>query len=80
MEHLNVRKAHVLLGTSLGSFVAQELAMKRPGLIERLVLVCTSYGARGPGTMSPWSLRDMIGLPSLSVETAVRRGLKTATS
>ncbi len=47
MEHLNVRKAHVL-GTSLGGFVAQELAIKRPELVERLVLVCTSYGRGVP--------------------------------
>jgi 3-oxoadipate enol-lactonase len=79
MEHLRVRKAHVL-GTSLGGFVAQELALKRPDLVDRLVLVCTSYGGRGPETMSPRALSDMIGLPSLSVERAVRRGLETATS
>jgi 3-oxoadipate enol-lactonase len=79
MEHLNVRKAHVL-GTSLGGFVAQELAIKRPDLVDRLVLVCTSYGGRGPETLSPRALSDMIGLPSLSVERAVRRGLETATS
>ena len=30
--------------------------------------------------MSPWALMDMIGLPSLSTERAVRRGLQTATS
>jgi pimeloyl-ACP methyl ester carboxylesterase len=79
MEHLRVRKAHVL-GISLGGFVAQELALKRPDLVDRLVLVCTSYGGRGPETMSPWALSDMIGLPSLSVERTVRRGLETATS
>jgi 3-oxoadipate enol-lactonase len=79
MDHLRIRKAHVL-GTSLGGFVAQELALRRPDLVDRLVLLCTSYGARGPETMSPWALSDMIGLPSLSVERAVRRGLETATS
>ena len=30
--------------------------------------------------MSPWALADMIGLPALSVERAIRRGLETATS
>src|SRR3712207_6598633 len=30
--------------------------------------------------MSPWALMDMIGLPSLSTEKAVRRGRETATS
>ena len=79
MEHLNVRKAHVL-GTSLGGFVAQELALKRPDLVDKLILVCTSYGRGGPETMSPWTLSDMIGWPSLSIERAVRRGLETATS
>ena len=79
LDHLRIRKSHVL-GTSLGGFVAQELALRRPDLVDRLVLVGTSYGRGGPETMSPWALSDMIGLPSLSTERAVRRGLETATS
>jgi 3-oxoadipate enol-lactonase len=79
LEHLRVRKAHVL-GTSLGGFVAQELALMRPDLVDRLVLVCTSYGSQSPETVSPWALADMIGWPSLSTEEAIRRGLETATS
>jgi 3-oxoadipate enol-lactonase len=79
LEHLRIKKAHVL-GTSLGGFVAQELALVRPDLVDRLVLVSTSYGREGPETMSPWSLADMIGLPSLNAEKAVRRGLEAATS
>ncbi len=79
LDHLNVRKAHVL-GTSLGGFVAQELALMRPDLVDKLILVCTSYGRGGPECMSPWTLSDMIGWPSLSIERAVRRGLETATS
>jgi pimeloyl-ACP methyl ester carboxylesterase len=79
LDHLNVGKTHVL-GTSLGGFVAQEVALKRPDLVDRLVLVCTSYGRGGPESMSPWALSEMIGVPSLSVERAVRRGLETATS
>jgi 3-oxoadipate enol-lactonase len=79
IDHLGIRKTHIL-GSSLGGFVAQGLAIKRPDLVDRLVLVCTSYGRGGPGTMSPWALAEMLGLPSLSVERAVRRGLETATS
>ncbi len=79
LEHLGVRKTHVL-GTSLGGFVAQELALERPDLVDGLILVCTSYGREGPETMSPWALADMLGWPSLSTEGAVRRGLETATS
>jgi hypothetical protein len=56
------------------------LATKRLDLVEKLVLVCTSYGRGGPETISPWALADMIGLPALSVERAVRRGLETAAS
>lgn len=79
MQHLKVGKAHVL-GTSLGGFVAQELALQRPDLVDRLVLVCTSYGGRGPESMSPRALADMIGWGSFSPEGALRRGLETATS
>jgi 3-oxoadipate enol-lactonase len=79
LEHLRVKKAHVL-GTSLGGFVAQELALERPDLVDQLVLVCTSWGRGGPETMSPWALADMIGLPSLNPEKAVRQGLEAATS
>lgn len=79
LDKLGVRKAHVM-GTSLGGFVAQELALRRPDLVDRLVLVCTSYGGRGPETISPGALADMLGWGSFSPEGAVRRGLETATS
>jgi 3-oxoadipate enol-lactonase len=79
MDHLGIRKAHVL-GTSLGGFVAQELALMRPDLVDRLVLVCTSYGGRGPESMSPQALADMLGWGSFSPDAVVRRGLETATS
>src|ERR687894_977131 len=79
LDHLGVGKTHVF-GTSLGGFVAQELALMRPDLVDGLVLVGTSYGRGGPETMSPWALADMIGLPSLNAERAVRKGLEAATS
>jgi 3-oxoadipate enol-lactonase len=79
LDHLDIKKTHVL-GTSLGGFVAQKLALERPDLVDRLVLVCTSYGGRGPQPISPQILGRMFGLGSLSPESAVRRGLETAAS
>jgi pimeloyl-ACP methyl ester carboxylesterase len=79
LDHLGIEKAHVL-GTSLGGFVAQELALERPDLVDKLVLVCTSYGSHAPETMSPQALGRMLGWGALSPESATRRGLETATS
>ena len=79
LDHLGVKKAHVF-GTSLGGFVAQELALVRPDLVDRLVLVCTSYGGRGPAFMSPGALADMMGWGFFSPEAATRKALEAATS
>jgi pimeloyl-ACP methyl ester carboxylesterase len=79
LDHLGVQKTHIL-GTSLGGFIAQELTLDRPELVDRLVLVCTSYGGVGPEPMSFEALARMLGWGSMSSESAVRRGLEAATS
>jgi pimeloyl-ACP methyl ester carboxylesterase len=79
LERSGVGRAHVL-GTSLGGFVAQQLALERPDLVDGLVLVCTSYGGRGEKRMSARALASMFGVGSFSPQGAVRRGLKAATS
>lgn len=79
LDHLDVQKAHVL-GTSLGGFVAQEMALSHPERVHRLVLVCTSYGGAAPETMSFQALGKMLGWGSLTPEGALRNGLETATS
>lgn len=79
LNHLRIEKAQVL-GASLGGFVAQELALKRPDLVDRLVLVCTSYGGRGTEAMSLGALAKMFGVGSFTPQAATRRGLEAATS
>ena len=79
LDRLSAKRTHIL-GASLGGFVAQELALTRPDLVDRLVLVSTSHGGRGGQRMSPRALATMFGLGSLSPEGAARRGLKMATS
>ena len=43
MDHLGIEKAHVL-GMSLGSLVAQEIAIEHPRRVLKLILACASIG------------------------------------
>jgi 3-oxoadipate enol-lactonase len=78
LGHLGVNRAHVL-GTSLGGFVAQELALSKPELVGRLVLVSTGHGGRGQERMSLGAMGQMSGFGAPSAKQAVRSGLEGAT-
>ena len=79
LDNLAIERAHVL-GTSLGGFIAQELTLQRPELVDRLVLICPSHG--GPKSKPPsWGdLLAMLGSGATNRADAARRGLKSATS
>ncbi|HZY56507.1 MAG TPA: alpha/beta hydrolase [Rubrobacteraceae bacterium] len=79
LDYLGIERVHIL-GTSLGGFVAQELALRRPKLVDRLVLVSTSYGGSDSAPPSWEALRAMLGLGATNRAEAVRQGLETATS
>ena len=43
LKHLGIEKAHVV-GHSMGGFVAQRFTLMHPDMVDKLVLVSTSYG------------------------------------
>ena len=58
LDHLGWARAHVV-GVSFGGMVAQELAIGRPDLVDRLVLCCTSSGGAGGASYPLHELRDL---------------------
>lgn len=79
MDALGIDRAHVV-GTSLGGFVAQQVALDRPDLIDRLVLVCTGFGGADYVPM-PQRTLDLIEIaPTLPDEERLRRFIENAFS
>lgn len=67
MDHVGWERTHVL-GVSFGGMVAQEIAIRAPERVDRLVLACSSSGGAG-GASAP--LHEYADLP-LDEQTAVR--------
>ena len=58
VDHLGWTRCHVV-GVSFGGMVAQELAVRRPDLVDRLVLCCTSSGGAGGASYPLHELADL---------------------
>lgn len=66
-----------VLGHSLGGFIAQELAVKRPDLVGKLILASTNHGGMKVIPVTPEALEVMTSREGDPVEL-VKRGIKIA--
>lgn len=58
LAHVGWDRAHVV-GVSFGGMVAQELALRNPSVVDRLVLACTSSGGAGGASYPLHELEDL---------------------
>jgi 3-oxoadipate enol-lactonase len=79
LDAAGFERAHVL-GTSLGGMVAQELALRRPERVARLVLACTTPGGDRSHPMPAQTVRLMAEAPELAPDVALRRFVENALS
>jgi 3-oxoadipate enol-lactonase len=72
LSHLGIARANIF-GVSMGGMIAQELALRHPKRVKRLILGCSSCG--GPQAMiAPLEvLEQFLAAPHLCREEAVRR-------
>jgi 3-oxoadipate enol-lactonase len=77
LDKSRVARAHVL-GASLGGMVAQELAIRHPQRVDRLVLACTTPGWPYGYPMPRTSVQRMTEAASLPVEVAQRALVENA--
>ncbi len=72
LDILGLDRAHVL-GVSLGGMIAQELALRHPRRVERLVLACTTPGGKAAARPSDEALSAFIRSPEGNPEEELRR-------
>jgi pimeloyl-ACP methyl ester carboxylesterase len=72
LSFLGTERVHVL-GVSLGGMIAQEVALRHPGRVERLVLACTSPGGDPSVRPSSEALAAFIRAPGGDREAELRR-------
>jgi 3-oxoadipate enol-lactonase len=72
LQHLGIGRTHVF-GVSMGGMIAQELVLRYPKRVERLILGCTTCG--GPqAIVAPLAvLEKLLATPDVPREEAIRR-------
>ena len=76
LDDARIDRAHVV-GTSLGGMVAQELALRAPERVDRLVLACTTPGVAGH-PMPAQTVRLLLEAPLLPAAERLRRLVENA--
>jgi pimeloyl-ACP methyl ester carboxylesterase len=74
LTHLGADRAHVL-GVSLGGMIAQEVALRHPDQVRKLVLACTAPGGEGSVRPAPDVLKKFVRSPGGDPEEEIRRVL-----
>lgn len=77
LDALGIDRAHVV-GTSLGGYVAQELAIGYPERVARLALACTGFGGPRMLPMPERTVRLMQEAPVLPDDLRLRRFIENA--
>jgi pimeloyl-ACP methyl ester carboxylesterase len=72
LAHLGVDRAHVL-GVSLGGMIAQEVALRHPDRVGKLVLACTAPGGEGSVRPAPEVLKSFVLSPGADMQEEIRR-------
>lgn len=77
LDELGIEKADVL-GTSFGGFVAQEFALNHPNRLNKLILVCTSFGGQNHVPPSMEVLMSFASTESLNSSERIRKYIQPA--
>ncbi len=74
---LRIEKAHVI-GVSMGGYIAQEIALKQPDVVDRLVLLATTYGGPEYMEMTKDLWNEAAAFKNLPPDEMIRKGMALA--